>query len=148
MGLLILLLLSAPTPTPTLAQSLELSTVGGDAAGDVPAQRAALLALLRSAGKGSLLRGGNLNVSDSEYVDGELPWDTPGTSYCDWWGVSCCGTSLSRVTLLCSQGERSVSAVEVSNLRLNGTLPLELGDLVDLHMLDVSFNMGEWYLIR
>jgi len=119
---------------------------GESSDGDIPAQRRALLALLRSAGATSLLRGGDALASDAggAYVPGELPWDAAaGTSYCDWWGVSCCGATLTSVANLCAMGPRSVSAVELSNLRLNGTLPSSLGELHDLHVLDVSFNMGE-----
>jgi len=128
-------------PPAARAQTVALEATGGDASLDIPAQRAALEALMESAGAGSLLRKDG-SSSAHEFLDGEVPWDTPDTSYCDWWGVSCCGASLSRVTQICTEGERSVSAVELSNMRLNGTLPARLGDLADLHLLDLSFNMG------
>jgi hypothetical protein len=141
LGTVILVLTTLPR---TEAQLVQLAPTGGDPAADVPAQRRALQQLLAAAGNGTLLLTRNANApgSNNPQLPGELPWDTPKTSYCDWWGVSCCGATLTAVNRLCRAGPHSVSSLELSNLRLDGTLPESLGDLEDLHVLDLSFNMG------
>lgn len=42
------------------------------------------------------------------------PWYTPGTSYCQWYGVLCCLTIDISYTAFCTQGSQSVAGIRMT----------------------------------
>lgn len=112
------------------------------ATGDVQQQRQALLELLQAVGTTSDLAAADVDLSAVGYP-GVSPWGAANVSYCWWWGVSCCGTSLTAGLQICAHGNSSVSALHLPAVGLNGTLPDLFGRLPDLQALDVSYNRGE-----
>ena len=44
----------------------------------------------------------------------KYPWYTPGTSYCQWWGVLCCLTIDISYTAFCTQGSQSVAGLRMT----------------------------------
>jgi hypothetical protein len=76
---------------------------------------------------------------------GISPWAAANTSYCWWWGVTCCGQTLTEELTICGAGAGSwysVSALELPAVGLKGTLPDVFDQLPDLQVLDVSYNRG------
>lgn len=107
---------------------------------DLPAQHAALLRLHRAVGAGSAL--GATSQRAVVGSPGINPWLSPNTSYCTWWGINCCGTTLTRSLAICGAGPHSVSGLHLSALDLSGTLPDVFDALVDLQVLGLAFNRG------
>lgn len=118
------------------------------ASGDIPAQRAALMKLFDAVGKRSDLAFANSSLSSIGYA-GTSAWGAPNVSYCWWWGVSCCGQTLTTELQICSQGTdgpqagQSVSSLELAAVGLAGTLPDVFAGLPDLQVLDLAYNRGE-----
>lgn len=108
---------------------------------DLPEQRQALLAILQAVGTGSELARVDAGLSDLGYA-GNSSWGSPGTSYCWWWGVTCCGSTLTLELDVCDEFQ-GVSALEVPALELSGTLPDVFGQLPDLQVFMVQYNRGE-----
>ena len=46
----------------------------------------------------------------------KYPWYTPGTSYCQWFGVLCCLTIDISYTAFCTQGSQSVAGIRVTGM--------------------------------
>lgn len=102
---------------------------------DDPGMKAALNTLLALATDQSIL----LTPTGEP---GNLPWDTPGVSYCDWWGVTCCGIQLAEYKPICRYGPQSVSGLQLQNVDFIGTLPDLFDEFPDLQLLDISSNRG------
>lgn len=137
--LLALLVAAAYAPCPASAQKWKAALRGFLPAGDVPAQRAALLQLLGAVGADSELV--TKNPAAVVGNPGIAPWGA-NTSYCTWWGVNCCGTTLTSSLELCKHGTNSVSALHVAAVGLVGQLPDVFDDLPDVSLIDMAFNRG------
>jgi hypothetical protein len=109
---------------------------------DIPSQRQALLELYAAAGQNSFLgeRTGGLDESE---LSGNGPWGS-NTSYCSWWGVSCCGHQLRDLPGICNEGVFSINTLQLAGTELNGTLPDVFKALPDLQLLNVAYNPGGW----
>jgi hypothetical protein len=105
---------------------------------DLPSQRAALDTLLAAVGRTSRLPLAGAVIGSP----GIRPWGAPNTSYCTWWGVNCCGSTLTTSLALCEAGPNSVSGLHIVAVNLTGQLPNVFGDLPDLQLFDISFNRG------
>jgi hypothetical protein len=108
---------------------------------DLPTQQAALLQLLSSFGD-SLLTQPSAQLSLAG-LPGSYPWNTPNVSYCNWWGVACCGITLTEVLKLCDHGRNSINALQLGGTQLNGTLPDVFAAFPDLQQLYLSGNPGK-----
>lgn len=109
---------------------------------DIPEQRQALLELYHALGTASELGQASTDLSAWGYA-GNSSWVAAGTSYCWWWGVTCCGTTLYNDMQVCTH-MNSVSGLELAALGLNGTLPNVFQQLPDLQVLTLGHNRGEW----
>jgi hypothetical protein len=107
---------------------------------DIPQQRQALLALFEALGRPPELLQQGQTLSDLGYA-GNSSWDADGTSYCWWWGVTCCGSPLYMEMQVCSQFQ-SVSSIELAAVGLNGRLPDIFQQLPDLQVLLLPHNRG------
>ncbi len=139
------LLLGLLAPVAVLAQ-LDLpgtsTTESFDVGNDIPSQRQALLELLSTAGNLSAVLRYKLPYVALSGLSGDSPWASNGTSYCRWWGVTCCSTVLTEVTPVCQQGTQSVAWLELSDTGLIAKLPDIFGSFPDLQVLDLSANRG------
>ncbi|GBF94709.1 adenylate cyclase [Raphidocelis subcapitata] len=138
--LLALLLVAASFPRPARAQKWKAALEAFTPAGDVPTQRAALLRLLNAVGR----TDSRLLTDDAALVVGNPgiePWGA-NSSYCTWWGVNCCGSTLTTSLELCQNGANSVSALHVAAVGLVGQLPDVFDDLPDVSLIDMAFNRG------
>lgn len=116
------------------AQKFEVSA-------DIPEQRQALLDILNAVGVGSELVLNNNSLPALGYP-GSSSWGAADVSYCWWWGVTCCGTTLTVELPLCSSSQ-SVSSLDLPAVGLSGTLPDVFQQLPDLQVLDVGHNRGK-----
>lgn len=72
------------------------------------------------------------------------PWTQTNVSYCDWWGVTCCGSLLPAYQAICNEGAQSVATLQLQNVAFNATLPDVFDQLPDLQLLDISANRGAY----
>lgn len=107
---------------------------------DILQQRQALIALLTALGSPRELLQQGQTLSDLGYA-GNSSWGANGTSYCWWWGITCCGSSLYMEMQVCSQFQ-SVSSVELAAVGLTGRLPDVFQQLPDLQVLLLPYNRG------
>jgi hypothetical protein len=113
-----------------------------DGSEDIPSQRQALIAIRDFLGgdAGSWRLDAAKAPSDTPFN----AWDeSSNASYCTWLGVACCASSpLSRSKTVrgCSAGPRSVVALAMDSFGLRGTMPEDLGQLVDLAVLSLGQN--------
>lgn len=137
--LAMVLILACMAPS-ARAQKWQLALRQFDHQKDLPSQRAALLQLFDTVGRNSMLTA----TLQSQVVGspGLYAWNTPNTSYCAWWGINCCGTTLTASLQLCSNGEYSVSGLLIMAVNLTGQLPDIFGQLPDLQVLHIAFNRG------
>lgn len=138
---LLALLLVGALATGTAAQTWLEALRAFDVTQDVPAQREALLALEAGLGGGRTLLA-TARAADVLGSPGIAPWGADSVSYCTWWGVNCCGTTLTTSLELCAHGTNSVSGLHLSAVNLTGALPDVFDRLPDLHIIDISFNRG------
>lgn len=108
---------------------------------DIPEQRQALVAILQAIGTSSELVQSHSALADLGYA-GNSSWGSDGTSYCWWWGVTCCGSTLTMELDVCDHFQ-GVSALELPALELTGTLPDVFDNLPDLQVLQVQYNRGK-----
>jgi hypothetical protein len=76
---------------------------------------------------------------------GSSSWAAANVSYCLWWGVTCCGQTLTEELAICEAGSGSwysINALELPAVGLKGTLPDVFTQLPDLQVLDLSYNRG------
>lgn len=111
------------------------------ASADIPEQRQALLEFFSAVGTASELGQASSDLTGWGYA-GNSSWGAPDTSYCWWWGVTCCGTTLYYDMQVCSH-LNSVSGLELAALGLKGTLPNMFQQLPDLQILTLEYNRGE-----
>lgn len=109
---------------------------------DNAAQRQALVTILNTVGNSTLLQTRTIWPVVGRLYQGS-PWASSNTSYCDWWGVTCCGNALANDINLCQAGNQSISAISVPDAELKGTLPDVFAAISDLQVLDLSYNEGE-----
>jgi len=109
---------------------------------DIPSQRAALETLYATLGTASTLGAD----SQGQLIGspGLGPWRAANTSYCTWWGVNCCGATLTTSLKLCTVGANSVSGLHLVSVGLVGKLPDVFDQLPDLQYLDMAYNRGAW----
>eukprot|EP00882_Tetradesmus_deserticola_P025269 GHRQ01027742.1.p1 GENE.GHRQ01027742.1~~GHRQ01027742.1.p1 ORF type:complete len:371 (+),score=135.61 GHRQ01027742.1:195-1307(+) len=122
----------------------ELDAKYFEPANDLPEQRKALLGLLQAVGMSSEIAYANSTLEGIGDVGGSS-WADANISYCWWWGVTCCGQTLTEELSICEAGSGSwysVSALELPAVRLKGTLPDLFAQLPDLQVLDISYNRG------
>jgi hypothetical protein len=108
---------------------------------DILVQRQALLEILDAVGNPLELLQTTPGLAGLGYA-GNSSWGMEGTSYCWWWGVTCCGTTLAMELSVCSDFN-GVSALELPALKLTGTLPDVFDRLPDLQVLMVAYNRGK-----
>jgi hypothetical protein len=107
---------------------------------DILQQRQALLTLFTALGSPPELLQQGQTLSDLGYA-GNSSWGEAGTSYCWWWGITCCGSALHMEMQVCSQFQ-SVSSIELAAIGLTGRLPDMFQQLPDLQVLQVPYNRG------
>ena len=140
---LICLISSASAIVPSSGPTLEAVRSSYSYTYDLPTQRAALVQLLASFGDSLLIQpAAQLDLAG---LPGSHPWNTPNVSYCNWWGVACCGTTLTEVLGLCNHGHNSISSLQLSGTELNGSLPDVFEAFPDLQQLQLSGNPGNSY---
>lgn len=140
-ALLLLLLLASGVPLVRCQRWREALRQFSPESDQAP-QRAALESLLAALGApNSTLLTTPLQV-DVIGSPGVVPWGTPNTSYCAWWGVNCCGATLTASLQLCSYGTNSIAGLHIVAANLSGPLPDVFDDLPDLQVMDISFNRG------
>ncbi|WIA37804.1 hypothetical protein OEZ86_014669 [Tetradesmus obliquus] len=114
------------------------------AADDLPEQRQALLDILQAVGMSSDIAYANSSLTGLGYP-GMSQWAAANVSYCLWWGVTCCGQTLTEELAICEAASGSwysISALELPAVGLKGTLPDVFALLPDLQVLDISYNRG------
>lgn len=52
----------------------------------------------------------------------KYPWYTPGTSYCEWFGVLCCLTIDISYAAFCTQGSQSVAGIRVTGMHIQSNV--------------------------
>ncbi|WIA17584.1 hypothetical protein OEZ85_014409 [Tetradesmus obliquus] len=114
------------------------------AADDLPEQRQALLDILQAVGMSSDIAYANSSLAGLGYP-GMSQWAAANVSYCLWWGVTCCGQTLTEELAICEAASGSwysISALELPAVGLKGTMPDVFALLPDLQVLDISYNRG------
>jgi hypothetical protein len=138
--LLLLVAAALSTPKPARAQRWVDVLRQFDPARDVPEQRAALMELAAKVGAGSALGAPTQRTVIGS--PGLAAWGTKNMSYCTWWGVNCCGATLTASLPICAHGANSVSGLHLVATGLEGVLPEVFAGLPDLQIIDLSFNRG------
>lgn len=116
----------------SLTVVMPVRTAGYNVTGDNPREREALLALYDSTS------GSNWN-----WVTGDTAlglWNDSSTSYCDWFGVVCCGSSPLEPALVPCVGEQSVVVLSLDSFGLVGTVPAALSQLTQLSIMSLAQN--------
>ena len=147
--LLLLLLAAAGAPRAARAQTWRAALRQFEPRNDIPAQRAALETFYSELRGGASLLATPAGAGSGVVGNpGLVPWRAPNASYCTWWGVNCCGATLTASLAVCAHGPNSVSGLHVAGVGLAGRLPDVFGELPDLQILDISLNRGAfwWFL--
>lgn len=128
-------------PTADAAASVQAALGQFQPSADILEQRQALLDILDAVGNPLELLQTSPGLASLGYA-GNSSWGMEGISYCWWWGVTCCGSTLAMELSVCSHFQ-GVSSLEVPALGLTGTLPDVFDKLPDLQVLMVGYNRGE-----
>jgi hypothetical protein len=128
-------------PTANAEASAQAALGQFNPSADILEQRQALLEILEAVGNPLELLQTTPGLADLGY-GGNSSWGMEGTSYCWWWGVTCCGSTLAMELSVCDHFH-GVSAVELPALGLTGTLPDVFDRLPDLQALMVAYNRGK-----